>query len=103
MRTMQIVTQQRIGLERQMRLHLLSLQPFVSYPVFKAQGLRRNAVHCCLQVAVRDETSSHDGASLEQMIWSGDDGGGVPRVPIPNTTVKPSSANGYLDRRVPGE
>ena len=28
------------------------------------------------------------------MIWSGDDGGGVPRVPIPNTTVKPSSADG---------
>ena len=24
----------------------------------------------------------------------GDDGGGVPHVPIPNTTVKPSSANG---------
>ena len=24
----------------------------------------------------------------------GDDGGGVPRVPIPNTTVKPSSADG---------
>jgi hypothetical protein len=29
-----------------------------------------------------------------QVTLFGDDGGGEPRVPIPNTTVKPSSADG---------
>jgi hypothetical protein len=42
------------------------------------------------------------------VIWSGNNGGGVPRVPISNTTVKPSSANGtwtagsWESRTLPG-
>jgi hypothetical protein len=41
-------------------------------------------------------------------IMSGDDGGGDPLVPIPNTIVKPSSANGtwtagsWKSRTLPG-
>jgi hypothetical protein len=60
--------------------HLLSKEPFGVYEVF----LRSSSV--LKEQAARFELS---GIHL-----SGDDCGGVPRVPIPNTTVKPSSANG---------
>ena len=53
--------------------------------------------------------SSFQGASLDPHdFWSGGDGGGVPRVPIPNTTVKTSSADGtwtagsWESRTLPG-
>ena len=51
----------------------------VSYLVFKVQVALKQRIHVSWQ--------KHDTSF-------GDDGGGEPRVPISNTTVKPSSADG---------
>jgi hypothetical protein len=69
----------RLGVEVQQCMELTSTNRSRAYPRFEDAELFR------IQFS--------GSKSLEEKLFGGE-GGGVPHVPIPNTTVKPSSADG---------
>ena len=70
-----------------MRLdHLLSMEQVTKNRLFFAKSKKTYSLAVLKAQVFKDKTQESNRF--------GDDGGGVPRVPIPNTTVKPSSADG---------